>query len=364
MPKLHVDQLTSGLRQGRPIAPFSIDLDQLDKHVERAIAENLALDSDSLETVQLFDHFKEQLEFLVPERKSELMRCEVYVLPFPLCIAYAHELSGRRIIVISEGLIDLVANTICSSLAVSLLPKELDTCYLLEYRKDMPASHLFANALFLLQLHFYRFCSPLPNPGALLTPELREQSKAAVNGALLFILLHELGHHALGHLDNDEVRPMRYGLVIQEALSVEQRQEMDADMFALDCLLEPARLLGTYWRENAVNFFVQMELVSGRHSGFEHPTAINRAYHSDALRAEVGRNHGVSPRPRFFAEIASRFADTRQASGGGENAFINTSREGCLRILDEIDAVLAAFDREISPIWTTPAQSWLKTRIS
>jgi len=202
MPELSVDQLIQGIKNGRPVSPFSIDLDVLDKYVELVSEKKIILNTDSIESQKLFEHLSEQLDFISAERKSMLSQCEIFVLPFPLCISYAHELNGRKIIVIANGLIDLISNAIFSSHLQSMLPPDLDDYYLLKYRKDMPASHLFANALFLLQLDFYRFCSPLPNLQALLPPEILRKNKEAINGALLFILLHELRHHELARISH------------------------------------------------------------------------------------------------------------------------------------------------------------------
>ena len=176
------------------MSPFSIELDLLDKYVDCAIEKKLILSTASIETEQLFLHLKEQLDFISVDKRLALLQCEVIVLPFPLCLSYAHELeNGRKIIVIANGLINLVANAIFSSHVQSALPPEIDKYYLLNHH-GMPVSHLFANAIFLLQLHSYRFCSPLPNLQALLSSKMLQQCREAINGALLFILLHELVH--------------------------------------------------------------------------------------------------------------------------------------------------------------------------
>lgn len=88
-----------------------------------------------------------------------------------------------------------------------------------------------------------------------------EESKLAINGALLFTLLHELGHHKLKHLEfSNNIRPIHYPLALEENLSILQHQEMEADTFALNCLIEPAKIIGTYWQQNAVNFSYKSSL--------------------------------------------------------------------------------------------------------
>ncbi len=363
MPTLSVNHVIRGIQQGRLASSVPVDLDVLDAYVERALAEKLALSTASTETRQLFEHLEAPLTFVSPQRRAALADCDVFVLPFPLCVSYAHELAGRPLIVLSTGLIDLIANAIFASQLQSLLPQALETYYLLQARHDMPASDLVANALF-LQLHAFRGCAPLPNCQALLSPQLLRQSQDAIDGALLFIVLHELGHHRLGHLDSDRIRPLRYRLIVGDALSIDQQQELEADQFALDSLIEPAQAIGTFWHQNAVNFFMQLELVSGQLSGTDHPAAIDRAFHADALRAQMGKDLDVHPRRAFFDTLAARYRATQRHAHEPDNALIHTSRAGCLDILKQSNRVLADFGIDLSPVWETPAPGWLDTRVS
>jgi hypothetical protein len=364
MPTLPVDQLIRGIKEGQPVAPLMIDDEVLDRYIERVMAHHITLGTGAVEVRQLFRHLQGHLDFVSQERRVLLSQCEMYVLPFPLCITYAHEFDGRKIIVVATGLIDLIANTVLASYLQSMLPKALDTYYLRAFRQDMPASHLVANALFLLQLHFYRQCAPLPNLHALVPPAMLKESAFGIDGAVLFILLHELGHHSLNHLHSEKIRPMRYHTILHEGLSIDQHQEMDADHFALESLIKPAHVIGTFWHQFAMNYFMQIELACGEHSSLDHPAAINRAYSSDALRSECGRGYDVTPRHAFYETLAARYGATQQASRRGGNAFINTSREGCVHLLQEINQVLEPFDMDISPLWETAFPSWLDTRVS
>ena len=142
---------------------------------------------------------------------------------------------------------------------------------------------------------------------------------------------------------------MRYHKIISENLSIDLHQEMDADNFALECLIKPAKVIGTYWHHNAINFFVQMELVSGQHSGDDPPSAINRVFYSDSLRSDLGKDHDVTPRHQFFENIASRYTVTKQYADKNANLLINTSREGGLRILEETNKVLKQFNMKHCP---------------
>lgn len=357
---LSTEQLIHGVKNGRPIAPFSIQDEIIEQYIKLIKLKRMTLKTDSQEAKLLAMHLREPLDFVRQEKRLALSQCEIYVLPLPLCMAYAEASGKNPIIVIASGFIDLVANAIFAAHLQSILPQELNSYYLFKYRKDMPASNLLTNAIFLLQLHFYRFCKPLPNIYALATPQMFEESKLAINGALLFTLLHELGHHKLKHLEfSNNIRPIHYPLALEENLSILQHQEMEADTFALNCLIEPAKIIGTYWQQNAVNFFLQIELVSGNYSDKNHPMAINRSFYSDTLRNNWGKEYEVAPRPKFFRNIANRYLATKESKSEEMNALIQTTREGCLNILNEINEALLQFGIDLKPIWTTPAPNWL-----
>lgn len=359
MGTLTAEQIVRGIKEGRPLTALTIDDALLDRYVEEAISEDINLGSRSPDVLRLFESIREQLIFIDPDRRDALSKCEVFVLPFPLCISYSWEIDNRKIIVIGKGLIDLVANTLLASYVQSLLPPDLDEYFLPKFRKDMSAGELFANSIFLLQVHFYRFGYPLPDLQAAISPELLSEAEIGINGALLFILLHELGHHELGHLENEKIRPMRYEKIIEEMLSIDQHQEMDADSFAIESLLKPAQVIGTYWHQNAINFFMQLALVSGHPGDAEHPISINRVFHTDSLRAELGIDQDVQPRRQFFEDLAARYRATSRYSSEDGNALINTNREACLDILNEINEVLRLFSVDLSTIWKQQSPSWL-----
>lgn len=357
---LSTEQLVRGLKNGRPLTPYSIQEEIIDTYLKIIQTQRMVLRTDSPESKQLALHIREPLDFVLPERRYDLAQCDIYVLPFPICMAYAEESEKRPVIVIASGLIDLIANSIFAANLQSLLPPELDHYYMPQFRKDMPASHLFANALFLMHLQFYRFCKPLPNIRAFMTPKMFKESKMAIDGALVFTLLHELGHHKLQHFEaTSNLRPMHYQFAVKEDLSVFQHQEMEADNFALNSLIEQAKIIGTYWNQNAVSFFSQMELVSGSDADKHHPMAINRSFYSDSLRKDWGREHEVVPRPAFFKNTADRYLATKQSKSEEINALIQTPRENCLDILKEINHVLLDFDMDLKPLWSTPSPNWL-----
>ncbi|MEW8052905.1 MAG: hypothetical protein AB2809_21320 [Candidatus Thiodiazotropha sp.] len=358
------EKIVQGIAEGKPLAPFDIDSEILDRYTDFVLREKLTLDSEANEVAALLRQLKPQLPFVSEERRSQLSQCQLFVLPFPLCISYAWKQSGYKTIVMGRGFIDLLANVIQGAIFQSTLPSELDERYRKSYKRNMPASELLANALLLLQLRFYQFCEPLPNIDALLSAEIREQSHISIGGALLFTLLHELGHHELGHIDNDHIWPMSFVQISPESVSADQHQEIEADAFALDSLIETAKAMGPYWQQQAVNFFVQMELISGQRSGAEHPLALNRAFHAHSVGSVLEQQKNSSSRELFFKDLAIRYMDTQTHTQSGENLLVKTTREGCLRVLDEINEILKEFDLDISQLWESGYPSWLETDIT
>lgn len=364
MATLSTDQLIRGLENGRSFTPFSISPEIIDSYIDRIKTERMELKTDSQESDQLARHIKEPISFVSAERRQELAQCEIYILPLPLCDAYTEEPErpgGKYKIVVGSGLVNLIANTVFLSHLEQLLPPELNEYHFLKFRKDMPVSHLFSNAIFVLHYRFYRFCEPLPNIFALLTPDMIQECKKAINGALVFSLLHELGHNKLGHFDRWRgLRPMNYQFVVQEELSDEQHQEFEADDFAMNCLIEEAKILSTFWLPHALTFFVQMELVSGQTGDRLHPMAINRSFYADALKEVLGKGHSVKSRQEIYEEKARRFHETKQSRIEEINALLQTPREGCLNILNEICNLLQGFGLDFKPLLSTPSPNWLE----
>lgn len=317
---LSTEQLIHGLKNGRSFTPFSIDPEIIDSYIEHIKVQRMVLRTNSVESDQLARHIKEQIVFVSPERRKELAQSEIYVLPFPLCNAYAEgpeSPGGNYKIVIGSGLIDLIANTVFLSHLESILPPELNEYHFIRYRRDMSVSQLFSNAVFVLHFRFYRFCEPLPNLYSLLKPQMIDECKKAINGALVFSLMHELGHHKLGHFNGWRgLRPMNYEFVISEDMSDKQHEELEADDFAMNSLIDDAKILSTFWLPHALTFFMQMELVSGQTSDELHPMALNRSFYSDALKEVWGKEHKVKSRQEIYEENARRFHETRKNEKG------------------------------------------------
>lgn len=79
--------------------------------------------------------------------------------------------------------------------------------------------------------------SDLPNIHDILDEKAGKEVVAAVHGGICFILLHELGHIELGHLNLfEDIERQSFDLVEEESLSARKEWELAADSFAFNLI--------------------------------------------------------------------------------------------------------------------------------
>lgn len=307
----------------------------------------------------LYRRLHEQLSFLSEDRRTTFLHAPVVVTEDPRVIAESTIEAGTGTITISTGFVNLIANSIYSATLTRYIPDELDSIYLPTYRQDLSAADLLINALYLLQLQAYKFGHARPNSVALLPEDAKIDCDRSIAGAILFTLLHELGHIELGHLTEGVSHPSRYAVLIPEDMTEYKREEMDADQYALDSLIDEAKILGLFWQRQALSFFSSMELMTGHASSDNHPVAINRGALGEALKGDWGEEFGIQANPGQLAESARRFFDSRQYSPGGTNPMIETTRAGCLRVLAAVNELSEPLGFSLRELWMSPAPDWL-----
>ncbi len=329
----------------------------------RSIRSNrVELNSQSLATLALLKKLDDQIFFLNDDRKALVTTTDIFVLPYSPCIAYSAPASNSvdAHIVISSGFIDLVAFTIANAIFLDKLPAELSDYYLLGQRKDMPLLSLMSNISFLLSLHYYRDAAPLPNPFTFLSATDLDQASDAINGALLFTILHEIGHIQLNH-HAGTVRPAAFELVLSEDASIRKKQEFEADQFAVKSMLNrpEAKIISKYWLSQSLSFFSGLELISGVRAD-DHPMAINRVYQAVSNAKSGSIEHHTLLDQTIHAERARRFLDTEKSLIRGSIELIRTPRIACMNILDEVNRFLELqYRMDISPYWQTSYPSWV-----
>lgn len=357
---LGTEDIVRGILSARKVAPLTIDEAMLNRYVDMVRNRRIVLKQDG----KAFENFKQSLTetglFVTDTAKQDLNKIAVYILPLPICLAYS-EVRPNDVptIVISSGFVDIVASSIFLSQCSSILPKALDTFYALGLRKDMSVNSIITNAIFLLQVHFYRYGLPLPNLRAILSEKQIADAKVSINGAITFILLHELAHIKLGHLetfpDKDFSRPT---YVVPENMDAYKYQEQEADIYAMNCIKDEAKVIGTYWQQHAMSFFMSLELVSGGTLGIEHPMAINRNFNSDLLREEWGKEFDIKPRQKFYEAMAQRYIDTSRTKTAEVNEFINTRFEACWANIICLKDLYLEHNIDLSKLYSSTARSW------
>jgi hypothetical protein len=129
---------------------------------------------------------------------------------------------------------------------------------------------------------FFNPCAPLAQMYPPFPREFKAQRDSQVAGAIAMIYLHELGHHAKGHVDQRkhswDTSKLRDVAVTAEDLKAERRIESEADLWSVDTAFE----LGT---ENTVvntGIFMFLTLSSGLDTNSElqmdHPLGLRRQY--------------------------------------------------------------------------------------
>lgn len=111
----------------------------------------------------------------------------------------------------------------------------------------------------------------------MLGTKARNEVIVAVYGALVFVLLHEIGHIELGHIGKTGVYSERqhFSLLEQEALSLSKENELAADNFAIRLLPKKSRVDFMPSLVFLLGAFAFLEVFSGNLDE-KHPLAVNR----------------------------------------------------------------------------------------
>ena len=144
----------------------------------------------------------------------------------------------------------------------------------------------------------------------LLGPQAQNNVRIGFRTALLFVLLHELGHLELGHLSDGPLSEVAHvGLLEPETLSLRQADELAADEFAI------AQIAPAYRADLISSLMLLMggfALLEAFYGGLSasHPLAINRlARLADLLELDAGTRAIVSSwigdRVRSFRSLAA-----------------------------------------------------------
>lgn len=332
-------------------APFKSSYSSISRYIEKARKQKLQLNQTDESVIALQKLIAQPMEIVIPERKRAFRQCELYVLPFPTSVAWSQKLGNRQIIVIGRGMIQLIEHCTYSAYVIGKLPPEAQQIYPINSLPDLSLSDILNYFIFLLLYRFYRFAEPLPDLYEMISPDMHEPARISISGSVAFVLLHEFAHLALGHHDQDEVIPFDVHKIVPEDISGDKQKEIEADQFALNCIIEEYREFGHFWMKQAFDFFVRMEIISGQFTK-SHPLALNRIFEMNAKVSGQWGYHDAAQSASHAQKLAGTFEQRHQEKQSPDEGFLAVSRETCLNILKQAEQACGDIGLDISPLFT------------
>lgn len=193
----------------------------------------------------------------------------------PACLAYAQKNEHGENVVFSLEYIDLIKNWLVVSRFTDLLSALTTATF--ANTKDINLAEAFAFANNLLVYWAMRGKISFPDYEYLLTDHVKQEVEVGVVSAIQFVLLHELGHFRLGHMElrSRPIRPSSDLLFVPENLEAYHREELEADRYAISQFKKehvgyalPAACIA-FWPVYSIEHFYRVGAAS-------HPLMINR----------------------------------------------------------------------------------------
>lgn len=307
-------------------------------------------------STQLFRTLDKSLDYISEDTLKTLTETDVYIMPISACLSFCSIHEGRKEVFLTAGMIDLITNHTLSYFIESGLPEGLED-YKVPGLEEVDARDTVAEMLFIMNYRFYRFGEELPPLRSMVSQQVLDEYDAVINGGILFLILHELGHLELGHLDGQHNGPNRYHAIIDERLCYEQKQEIEADRYALDCIKPKYRAIGKTWLMVALGFFEQLEEITGIRSKY-HPVSINRTYlgHKHLEGAKFNQEEFFSRDELDFSKFASNFNNVEKNNFHHDEHFLETSKNDAMKTLIYIDLEILQkhFQMSVQQAWMGP----------
>lgn len=256
---------------------------------------------------------------IAPELMETLKGAEIFGAPVPIPNALARREATRPQIVVFDGMVHLI----------KFYGSLINTCSLLQtHRSDVsydlggeevPEADLMMTAGHSIIADFVGgSCHTPVGLERILGPQASLNVQFGLESSILFILGHEAGHIALGHVDDQyplSERPPD-GLAYREDFDEYKEAELQADSFALKGMLDQ---FGDDVISSILFFlspFSFIEAFAPLRAG-DHPLTVNRARHLAALLSATGRASRVAiDIIENQADGIEKLAEQRRSSGG------------------------------------------------
>ncbi len=237
--------------------------------------------SDSAESLFMQSILNSHRELLTDEAVQRFADVEILGVDSPYINAFAiQDEQGRDCILLFQGLYHLVHYFADLITVLNLLQEKRPQATISDGEGGVHSeAQLFSMAGFAILSECLATAQYPPYLHEMLGEQHRQNVKEGTATAFVFVMLHELAHHHLGHvyLDNPRSEAPTLALLEPEHLSDEQQDEFDADSQALQWIADVYRgpiqssllfLLGAH---------AFIEAFSGS-SSQNHPLAINRLF--------------------------------------------------------------------------------------
>jgi hypothetical protein len=335
-------ELAGMVRQAKACSLPS-EADRLEIMVDRIERTGITARLDSPQSLWLREIVETHRAYILPEVAGLLSDVDLYGVDLEIIDANPRQSGGRRQIIVFSGLIRIVRYYAQLTRVLYELPINRPGRMFRYDGAERPEAAAFSDAAMSIMADYLISGSAPPRLDPLLAPRAQAHAENGCIGALLFVLLHELGHLKHGHLRDgfERFERPRIALLLDEAIDEYQNAEFQADQFAYLAFAPEIREV----MMSSVLFFL------GPHSFLEafargsdsHPFAINRA----------GQMAGLIPQTsetgRIVADIARKRAEgyrnlaARRELGGGDIRF----RIHETLPVDEAHAIIAGITRRV-----------------
>ena len=264
-----------------------------------------------------------------------------------------------------EGLLVVMQTTLEMSYAITNLPDELDSVY---PQSDFPTVSALGwlSVLFARLIHGYAARGePAPNFAALLNGTRNTEIHYGLIGGLWVTILHELGHHACGHVSAKH--PVTQAdteddLLVHEDLTRYQRCEIEADRYAFDALTTIGQVMHMSWINTALGAQMLFDSLLTIRTD-THPLSVNRL--SRFLSDYAPTPAGIAPEKMtaHLKQHARIFKTTEEEHKKLESTLTSPLIAGLDRhqvegLINSLAPTFAHWDIDIRRVLQPPTQSW------
>jgi hypothetical protein len=279
----------------------------------------LVADSNSEESRCIQNIAKVHREIIISPAFSELERTEIFGVAVPQCDAFPMYYKETPCIIVFDGLLQLVRFNTDLQILIALLNEKIP-----EETIEVNGEHMSIALAMSLAGHVALTESidtghQLMDITAVLGSNATQRSEYGYGAAVIFYVLHELGHIVCGHLEQGFVSErMSIDIAISEDINENQKMEFEADSYALSCIHPNVRNPIISSLVFALGPFAFLETFRGNLNK-KHPLTVNRI-------AELARQVDFPEEPELAEAVLSvvtsevnrfeRLAEERRLNNG------------------------------------------------